>query len=111
MDREARCVARPEGRRVVDTAALAAQSDPERNPQFSRGWTGPPPARKFCTIDHWPTLTGTGRRATYEALARSDLRGVKVGTRTLIDCEAGLEWINSLPRAKIRPSRRTQTAA
>jgi hypothetical protein len=70
----------------------------------------PPPARKFCTIDHWLTMTGMGRRATYEAMGRGDLRAVKAGARTLIDVDHGLAWINSLPPARIRPKKREQAA-
>lgn len=71
----------------------------------------PVPAPKFCTIEHWLAMSGMGRRSTYEALARGDLRAVKAGSRTLIDVENGLAWINSLPPARIRPMKREQVAA
>ncbi len=60
---------------------------------------------KFGTIDRWMDLTSMGRRATYGALGRGDLHAVKCGSRTLIDIEAGLTWLRSLPPAVIRPSR------
>jgi hypothetical protein len=69
------------------------------------------PAPKFTTIDGWLKLSGMGRRAVYDAMGRGDLRGVKCGSRTLIDCEAGLAWLNSLPPATIRPPRERQRAA
>ncbi len=69
------------------------------------------PSPKFCTIEHWQALSGMGRRAVYDAMARRDLRAVKLGSRTLIDCEAGLAWINSLPPARIRPQKRERKAA
>jgi hypothetical protein len=71
----------------------------------------PTPTPKFCTIEHWLALTGMGRRATYDAMGRGDLRAVKAGTRTLIDVEKGLAWINSLPPAQIRPQVRKLAAA
>jgi hypothetical protein len=43
------------------------------------------------------------RTATYLALGRRDLRAVKCGNRTLIDVDAGLAWLRSLPQAEIRP--------
>jgi len=52
-----------------------------------------------------------GRRATYDAMGRGDLRAVKAGTRTLVDVEAGLRWLHSLPPAKIRPQKRQQAEA
>jgi hypothetical protein len=71
----------------------------------------PTPAPKFCTIEHWLVMTGMGRRATYDAMGRGELRAVKAGTRTLIDVEQGLAWINSLPPAKIKPQKRQPLAA
>jgi hypothetical protein len=32
-----------------------------------------------------------------------DLRAIKLGSRTLIDVDAGLAWLRALPSAKIRP--------
>jgi hypothetical protein len=64
------------------------------------------PSPRFCTIATGSAISGMGRRATYDALGRGDLRAVKVGTRTLIDCESGLAWLGSLQPAKIRPPRR-----
>ncbi len=43
----------------------------------------------FCSVDQWTELTSMGRRATYEALARGELRAVKKGSRTLIDVDHG----------------------
>jgi hypothetical protein len=45
------------------------------------------------------------RTATYYALGRGDLKAIKVGARTLIDVEAGLAWLRSLPAAEIRAPR------
>ena len=67
---------------------------------------------KFCTIDGWLALSGMGRRATYDKLGTGELKAVKVGARTLIDCEAGLAWLRSRPAAVIRaPRQRDQVAA
>jgi hypothetical protein len=64
------------------------------------------PTRKFATIDDWCVISGMSRRVTYEKLGTGDLKAVKLGARTLIDVEAGLTWLRSLPPAKIRASRR-----
>jgi hypothetical protein len=45
------------------------------------------------------------RTASYNALGRGDLKAIKVGNRTLIDVEAGLDWMRSLPPAHIRAPR------
>lgn len=60
---------------------------------------------KFGTIDTWMTLSGMGRRATYDALGHGHLKAVKAGTRTLIKIEEGLAWLESLPPANIRPQK------
>jgi hypothetical protein len=62
--------------------------------------------RKYCTIEDWITMTGMSRRVVYERLGSGDLAAKKVGARTLIDCEAGLAWLESLPSAKIRAPRK-----
>lgn len=41
------------------------------------------------------------RSSTYDAIARGDLAAIKLGTRTLIDVEAGLTWLATMPRAQI----------
>jgi hypothetical protein len=54
-----------------------------------------------------------GRSSVYEALGRGDLKAIKLGVRTLIDVEAGLAWLGSMPAAKITTgrSRRPRPAA
>jgi hypothetical protein len=64
----------------------------------------------FTTIENWCVISGMGRRSTYAALGRGDLRAIKAGTRTLIDVEHGLAYMRSLPPAKIRAPRHQQTA-
>jgi hypothetical protein len=59
------------------------------------------PSPKFASIPHWCALTGMSRTGTYNALGRGDLRAVKCGYRTLIDVEAGLAWLRSLPTAEV----------
>jgi hypothetical protein len=51
-----------------------------------------------------------GRRTTYDELGRGNLRAVKVGTRTLINIEAGLAWIASRPAAQIRAPKQRAAA-
>jgi hypothetical protein len=64
----------------------------------------------FTTIDGWQALSGMGRRSTYDELGKGNLRAVKRGSRTLIDVEAGLAWLRSLPPAKIRAPRPAKRA-
>jgi hypothetical protein len=68
------------------------------------------PTPKFATIEDWGTISGMSRRVTYEKLGTGELKAVKAGTRTLIDCEAGLAWLHSLPAAKIRAPRARKAA-
>lgn len=58
--------------------------------------------RKFATIDDWCSLSGMSRSAAYLALSRRDLKARKLGGRTLIDVDAGLTWLQSLPSAEFR---------
>jgi hypothetical protein len=60
------------------------------------------PTPKFAPLPHWCALSGMSRTATYNALGRGDLRAIKIGTRTLLDVDAGLAWLRSLPPAQIR---------
>jgi len=63
------------------------------------------PSPKFATIGNWEAISGMPRRTTYERLASGDLKAIKVGARTLIDVDAGLVWLRSLPKAQIRAPR------
>jgi hypothetical protein len=47
-----------------------------------------------------------GRTRTYEEAGKGNLRIIKVGGRSLVDVPHGLAWLDSLPEAKISPSRR-----
>lgn len=66
---------------------------------------------KFGSIDTWCMISGMGRRATYDALGHGHLKAVKAGTRTLINIEKGLAWLESLPPAQIRPQKPRKAAA
>ncbi|WP_428487219.1 helix-turn-helix domain-containing protein [Rhodopila sp.] len=69
------------------------------------------PTPKFTTIDNWIVMSGMGRRSVYEYLGSGELKAVKVGSRTLIDVEAGLAWLRSRPPAVIRAPRPRQPVA
>jgi hypothetical protein len=69
------------------------------------------PSPKFATIDNWLVMSGMGRRNVYDKLGTGELKAVKVGSRTLIDVEAGLAWLRSRPPAVIRAPRERQRAA
>lgn len=57
---------------------------------------------RFTTIPGWCALTGMSRTGTYRALAAGHLVAIKCGSRTLLDVEHGLRWLQSLPRAEVR---------
>ena len=63
----------------------------------------------YAGVLAWCALSGMGRSSTYEALARHDLRAIKLGARTLIDVAHGLAWLDSLPAATIRPHGKKRT--
>jgi len=54
---------------------------------------------KYATIPTWCAISGQSRTRAYAALASGELRAVKDGRRTLIDVDAGLERMRSLPPA------------
>lgn len=56
---------------------------------------------KYARIDEWCRISGMGRSSTYVALARGELTAIKLGTKTLVDVQAGLAWMETLPRAAI----------
>ena len=68
---------------------------------------------RYASVPVWCATSGMSRSTTYEALGRGDLRAIKLGARTLIDVEAGLAWLGSMPAAKITTgrSRRPSPAA
>ena len=63
------------------------------------------PAPKFAPLPQWCAISGMSRTASYDALGRGDLKAIKVGARTLVDVDAGLAWLRSLPPAQIRTPR------
>jgi hypothetical protein len=71
---------------------------------------------KFAPISDWCAISGMSRSVVYEALGRGDLRAIKLGARTLINVEAGLAWLASMPPAEIttgrarRPAEATRSA-
>jgi hypothetical protein len=61
--------------------------------------------RRFHTIPGWCDYSQMSRTATYNAIGSGKLRAVKMGSRTLIDADDGDRYLDSLPRAEIRPPR------
>ncbi len=47
----------------------------------------------FGTIAEWRRISGMGQTSVYAALKRGDLKAIKLGRRTLIDIQAGLNWL------------------
>jgi hypothetical protein len=69
------------------------------------------PTPKFATIDNWIAMSGMGRRSVYDYLGTGELKAIKLGGRTLIDVEAGLAWLRSLPPPVIRAPRVRESVA
>ncbi len=65
---------------------------------------------KYGGIDTWCALTGMSVRGTYDHLAAGNLVAVKVGTRTLINIEKGLAWLEAQPPARIKPQKPRKSA-
>ncbi|WP_373696460.1 excisionase family DNA-binding protein [Hyphobacterium lacteum] len=59
----------------------------------------PPIAPRAMTIDRFVSAYGVSRAKTYQLLKAGELRGVKVGRRTLIPAESAETWFASLPEA------------
>ncbi len=59
----------------------------------------PPPAPlpAFMRIKAWCQLSGMSAAGTYRALNSGSLKAIRMGNRTLIDCEHGLAFLRSLP--------------
>ena len=57
------------------------------------------PHPAFASINGWCGLSGMSRSGTYIALKAGNLTARKLGGRTLVDVEAGLRWLRSLPSA------------
>jgi hypothetical protein len=68
------------------------------------------PSPNYATIDDWCAISGISRRVTYDRLGAGDLKAVKVGGRTLVDVDAGLAWMRSLPAPVIRAPRQKEAA-
>ena len=52
---------------------------------------------RYATIPRWEEVSGVKRTRTFELIRDKKLRAIKVGSRTLIDVQAGLAWLDSLP--------------
>ena len=64
------------------------------------------PLPRFASLTDWCRISGMGRTTVYERIGSGELRAVKLGARVLIDVQAGLAWLASLPSADIRCGRR-----
>lgn len=53
-----------------------------------------PPAPIAVSPDEAARLAGIGRTTLYAALAKGDLKSIKIGTRRLIKIEAIHEWLS-----------------
>jgi hypothetical protein len=74
----------------MNTAALAAASDPDSNVQFCRRWTGPPPVQRIR-----PALAATSNRA--ELFDDNNSRvNTKAGDAAARACEAATRRIAKL---------------
>jgi len=58
--------------------------------------------RVSVTCSHY----GISRAHLYLLLASGEVRAVKAGSRTLVNCGSVEAWLGSLPRAEFRAARR-----
>jgi hypothetical protein len=65
---------------------------------------------RYAPIPIWCQISGMGRSVTYEELGRRNLKAIKLGSRTLIDVEHGLDWLASMPTAEITTGRSRRQA-
>ncbi|ANA13403.1 hypothetical protein CBI36_04625 [Acetobacter oryzifermentans] len=56
---------------------------------------------RYVSVSDWITRTGMSRTDTYRKLGDGSLHGKKIGRKTVIDFQAGLTWLASLPDAEI----------
>ena len=61
--------------------------------------------RLYCSIADWVRITGVSRSVTYELLGTGRIKAVKLGNKTLIDFQSGLDYVRSLPPAEITTGR------
>jgi hypothetical protein len=54
---------------------------------------------RFMSIPHWCDYSGMGRTATYELMAKGQLRTIKVRKRRLVDVDFGVAYLDSLAEA------------
>ena len=64
---------------------------------------------RYAPIPEIEKITGLSRRVIYERLGTGELKAIKVGARTLIDVQAALAWLGSLPPAVIKAPRERQS--
>jgi hypothetical protein len=66
---------------------------------------------KFASMQVWCALSGVSERASYDHIARGDLRAVRLGGALLVDVENGLAWIRTLPPPVIKGRQSTAEPA
>jgi excisionase family DNA binding protein len=60
----------------------------------------------YATISTACALLGLSRRTVYELLGRGELTAVKRGSSTLVNMRQALAYLDALPPAKIKSSRK-----
>jgi hypothetical protein len=70
-----------------------------------QGRSASPRYPKYAPLPEWRAISGLGRSKSYELLGEGKLRAIKVGRRLLIDVEHGLEYLATMPAARISLAR------
>jgi excisionase family DNA binding protein len=94
----------------------ARRRDPQRDPEPANIGEGAqarprgPPAQvaqlpPFLPIKKACEVAGLGRSKLYEIVGDGLVRAVKIGSKTLIDTNSLLAYLENLPAAKINPQR------
>ncbi|MPQ73634.1 hypothetical protein [Acetobacter senegalensis] len=55
----------------------------------------------YVSVKGWMERTGMTRTDTYRKLGEGVLKAKKIGRKTVIDFQAGITWLESLPDAAI----------
>jgi hypothetical protein len=79
-----------------------------KNPTTRKARLTPLPEPKFAPMPVWCALSGVGKTTSYQLVAAGYLPARKLGKRLLIDVDAGLRYLRSLPAADVTlPNSRT----
>ena len=62
---------------------------------------------KYCSVAHWTKQVAPGfsRSRLFECFASGEIKAIKLGRRTMVEVESGLNYMKKLPKAEFRAPR------